>query len=620
MNYSANDIETLNFKDAIRTRIEMYMGSADNQGVLQCIREIVSNSIDEHIMGYGNKIIVELFEENKIKVTDFGRGCPFGKREDGTEALEAIYMTAHSGGKFSDKTYRSVIGMNGIGGKGVALSSKYFKVESVRDGQKATLIIKKGVKESFSIEKTNIKETGTIVEFILDEEVYRLEPIKIDFNDIKDMCKNWSYLNRGLSFKVINHITNEEETYCAKYGLLDLISDKAINPIHNYPLYYQLQDGQTQVEIALQWTTGKEKIYVFTNGLENIEGGTSLTGLKTSITRNLNKEFKKNFTGEMARTGLVAAVSCKIPNPSFANQTKTKINNPELRTLVDRAFSECFKIFINKYKEDAKKIKDFLSKEEKAEEAANRARLAVINAQNQINISKKDKIKAPGKLMDCEIHDENSSLYIVEGDSAKGAIGQARDYRNTAILPLRGKIINALKNSEEKVLTNDIVMDLLKALGCGILDKYDVKKLNYGKICIFTDADVDGASIMCLILTFFYKYIPQLLMDKKVYWAQAPLYKIKINDKYYYAYDDKEKNDILKGKTKFEITRAKGIGEMNAEDIRNTVLNDDVSRFKRFTMENTEEAIRMFEMLMGSEVSERKEYIFKNVDFNSLEE
>ena len=401
---------------------------------------------------------------------------------------------------------------------------------------------------------------------------------------------------------------------------MDLISDKAINPIHSYPLYYQLQDGQTQVEIALQWTTGKEKIYVFTNGLENIEGGTSLTGLKTSITRNLNKEFKKNFTGEMARTGLVAAVSCKIPNPSFANQTKTKINNPELRTLVDRAFSECFKIFINKYKEDAKKIKDFLSKEEKAEEAANRARLAVINAQNQINISKKDKIKAPGKLMDCEIHDENSSLYIVEGDSAKGAIGQARDYRNTAILPLRGKIINALKNSEEKVLTNDIVMDLLKALGCGILDKYDVRKLNYGKICIFTDADVDGASIMCLILTFFYKYIPQLLMDKKVYWAQAPLYKIKINDKYYYAYDDKEKNDILKGKTKFEITRAKGIGEMNAEDIRNTVLNDDVSRFKRFTMENTEEAIRMFEMLMGSEVSERKEYIFENVDFNSLEE
>ena len=212
-NYSANDIETLNFKDAIRTRIEMYMGSADNQGVLQCVREIVSNCIDEHIMGYGNKIIVELFEENKIKVTDFGRGCPFGKREDGTEALEAIYMTAHSGGKFSDKTYRSVIGMNGIGGKGVALSSKYFKVESIRDGQKATLIIKKGIKESFSIEKTNTKETGTIVEFISDEEVYKLEPIKIDFNNIKDMCKNWSYLNKGLSFEVINHITNEKVTY-----------------------------------------------------------------------------------------------------------------------------------------------------------------------------------------------------------------------------------------------------------------------------------------------------------------------------------------------------------------------------------------------------------------------
>lgn len=618
--YTINDIQTLDFVTAVRSRIAMYLGSADMQGVYNAIQEIISNSIDEFYMGFGKEIQISL-DNNTVLVRDFARGVPFGLKEDGSNTLVDIYSKAHTGGKFNNKVYNSVAGLNGIGAKATCLSSIDFRVDSVRDGRKATACFKKGVNYVYKEYEPEANEkNGTTVLFTPDPEVFNLEPIEIDFNKICNTCKNLSYLTKGLTFKLKNLNTGEEVTYCAKNGLLDLINDKAINPIHNYPLYYQMQDGQTQVEIALQWTTGKEKIYIFTNGLENIEGGTSLTGLKTSITRNLNKEFKKNFTGEMARTGLIAAVSCKIPNPSFANQTKTKINNPELRTLVDRAFSECFKIFINKYKDDAKKIKDFLSKEEKAEEAANRARLAVINAQNQINISKKDKIKAPGKLMDCEIHDENSSLYIVEGDSAKGAIGQARDYRNTAILPLRGKIINALKNSEEKVLTNDIVMDLLKALGCGILDKYDVKKLNYGKICIFTDADVDGASIMCLILTFFYKYIPQLLIDKKVYWAQAPLYKIKINDKYYYAYDDKEKNDILKGKSKFEITRAKGIGEMNAEDIRNTVLNDDVSRFKRFTMENTEEAIKMFEMLMGSEVSERKEYIFKNVDFNSLEE
>lgn len=336
-NYTANDIETLDFRSAIRKRIEMYMGSADNQGVLQCAREIISNCIDEAIMGFGNKITIEYLGNNRLRVTDEGRGCPFGVREDGTEALEAIYMTAHSGGKFSDKTYQSVIGANGIGGKGVALSSDEFTVISMRNGQKATLKIKNGFKDSFNLEPTSPSNHGTIVEYVPSQEVYRLEQVKTDFEAIKKMCRDWSYLNKGITFILINTETKEKVTYLSKNGLLDLIKDNAENPLHSTPIYYYLKEGALEAEVAMMWTKGKEKSLTFTNGLQQAEGGTSLTGVKTAITNFVKKQFKGEFDGEMARTGLVYAVACKIPNPSFANQTKTKINNSELRGLAQRA-------------------------------------------------------------------------------------------------------------------------------------------------------------------------------------------------------------------------------------------------------------------------------------------
>lgn len=614
MNYNANDIETLNFRDAIRTRIEMYMGSADNQGVLQCIREIVSNCIDEHIMGYGNKIIIELFENNLVKVTDFGRGCPFGKREDGTEALEAIFMTAHSGGKFSDKTYRSVIGMNGIGGKGVALSSKYFKVQSIRDNKKATLEMEKGIKKDFKVEKMIVKETGTIVEFIPDEEVYKLEPIHIDFKEIKNMCKNWSFLNKGLTLEVINHITNEKQSYCAKNGLLDLISDKAENPIHEHPFYYQLKDGQNEVEIALQWTKGKENIFVFTNGLENIEGGTSLTGLKTAITRNLNKEFRRNFTGEMARTGLVAAIACKTPNPSFANQTKTKINNPELRQLADRAFSEYFKIYVKKYAQDAEAIKEFLSKEEKAEEAADRARNAVINAQAKIANSRNKKTVMPEKLKDAEFLGEDAILLIAEGNSAMAGLASGRDTEKYGILAIRGKIRNLLSCPLEEGLENEEVQSILTALGCGILDKYDSKKLRYGKVAIAVDADDDGCHIACLIMSLFKALIPQFIEENRLCWLKAPLFKVKKGKNNYYFYDEDELNNSgIKG----EQSRFKGLGELTAEDTKNSMFDKDNQRIEILIPDDN--SFYRLEELMGPSVQPRKDFVFSGaIDFSKI--
>ena len=490
MSYTANDIETLDFRSAIRKRIEMYMGSADNMGVLQCAREIISNCIDEAIMGYGNKITIEYFGNNRVRVIDEGRGCPFGVREDGTEALEAIYMTAHSGGKFSDKTYQSVIGANGIGGKGVALSSDEFIVISKRNGQKATLKIKDGYKVSFEIEPISNSEHGTIVEYVPSQEVYRLEPIKTDFEAIKTMCKDWSYLNKGISFALYNHETKEKIVYLSKSGLLDLIKDNTDKAIHSTPAYYFMREGNVEVEVALMWTRGKEKSFTFTNGLCQSEGGTSLTGVKTAITNFIKKQFKDGFDGDMARTGLVYAVSCKIPNPSFANQTKTKINNPELRGIAQRATGAALEDFVYRKQSEFQSVVDFLAKERKAEVAAERARRQVLEAGKEVEKNQKKKMFASDKLKDAEFLGEGSTLLIAEGDSALGGLALGRDYTKYGIMAIRGKIINALSNPDDKVFANEEIKLLLSALNI-VPGKYDSKKLRYGRLAICTDADSD---------------------------------------------------------------------------------------------------------------------------------
>ena len=454
MSYTANDIETLDFRSAIRKRIEMYLGSADNQGVLQCAREIISNCIDEAIMGYGSKITIDYLGNNRLRITDEGRGCPFGVREDGTEALEAIYMTPHSGGKFSDKTYQSVIGANGIGGKGVALSSDEFIVTSTRDGKRATLKIKNGFKESFTMEEVSSSLHGTVVEYVPSQEVYRLETIKTDFEAIKVMCKDWSYLNKGITFILNNHETNEKVTYLSKNGLLDLIKDYADRPIHPNPAYYYMKEGNIEVEVALLWTKGKEKSFTYTNGLCQPEGGTSLTGVKTAITNFVKKQFKGEYDGDLARSGLIYAVACKIPNPSFANQTKSKVNNGELRGIAQRAAGNALETFMNSRPNDFRAVMEALATERKAEQAAERARRAVLEKVKEVtNAGKKGMIDVD-KLADAENLGEDAVLLLVEGKSAGGAMQRVRDPKKYGILKLRGKIINALSNDMDKVLAN----------------------------------------------------------------------------------------------------------------------------------------------------------------------
>ena len=490
-NYTINDIETLSFKDGVRQRIAMYLGSADMQGVYNAIQEIISNSIDEYYMGYGDKIEISLVETKDgpmITIMDHARGIPFGVKPDGSNVLVDIFSRPHTGGKFNDKVYNSVAGLNGIGAKATCLSSLYFKASVIREGKQALAEWKKGVLTNYVEELySGPCKSGTCIQFIPDPEVYNLEPIKVDFDVLCARCKNLSYLTRGLTFDLAGP-NKKHVVYCAKNGLLDLIKDNAEKAIHSTPAYHTIIEGNVECEVALMWTKGKEKSFTFTNGLCQSEGGTSLTGVKTAITNFVKKQFKGEFDGDLARAGLVYAVSCKVPNPSFANQTKTKINNPELRGIAQRATGIALETFMNRRPNDFKAVMDALATERKAEQAAERARRAVLEKVKEVNNAGKKGMIDVDKLADAENLGENAVLLLVEGKSAGGAMQRVRDPKKYGILKLRGKIINALSNDMDKVLQNEEVTLFLKATGINI-SNYKESKFRYGKVAICVDAD-----------------------------------------------------------------------------------------------------------------------------------
>lgn len=619
MEYNANSIETLSFKDAIRTRVAMYMGSADNQGVLQCVREIITNSIDEATMGFGNKIMIDLYKGNRIKIGDQGRGCPFGKREDGTEALEAIYTMAHSGAKFDDKIFQNVAGMNGIGAKGVALSSDHFQVWSYRDGKCATMWLEKGLKKGYEekVLSKNDPSTGTIVEFIPSQEVYNLEPIKFDFEEIKKMCRDWSYLSKGVSFILHNHITNEKITYLSKNGLIDLMKEKSDKMLHKTPLSISINEDGIEAEIVMGWTNSRSEIWhIFTNGLENSEGGTSLTGVKTALTNFFKKKLKGEAHPDVLRKGLFYAVSCKVPHPSFANQTKTKVNNPELRGLCQRATTQMLEQFEIRHNDEFKKVLELLTKELKAEQAAERARKQVLEATKDIEKNQKKKVFSSDKLKDAEFLGENSILLIAEGDSAMGGLAQGRDYTRYGIMAIRGKIINALSNPDEKVYENEEIKLLLSAMNI-VPGKYDAKKLRYGKLAICTDADSDGYHIGLLIMAALAHIAPQFIREGRLCWLRSPLHIVHDGKKetYYFTDEELEQNRY---KIKGEIQRNKGLGSLEPEQARESMFNPEYQRLD--IMEYSEEAMSLLYSLMGEDVAPRRDFIMENVDFSEIKE
>ena len=618
--YNAQSIETLSFRDAIRSRVAMYMGSADNMGVLQCLREIITNSIDEATMGFGKRITVDLYKGNRVRISDEGCGCPFGKRDDGTEALEAIYTMAHSGAKFNDKIFQNVAGMNGIGGKGVALSADEFCVVSYRDGQYARLELRDGIKTNFEQGTQTMgdkKRTGTVVEFVPSQEVYNLEPIKINFEEVKKMCQDWSYLSKGISFILTDHTTGETVTYLSKNGMLDFMKDHGDKALHKTPLHITVAENGIEAEIVMEWTNSRsENWHVFTNGLENSEGGTSLTGIKTALTNFFKKKLKGDGSPDVLRKGLFYAVSCKVPNPSFANQTKTKVNNPELRGLCQRATTQMLEEFEYRHGDEFQRILELLTKELKAEAAAERARKQVLEAVKDVEKNQKKKAFASEKLKDAEFLGENSILLIAEGDSAMGGLALGRDHTKYGIMAIKGKIINCLSNPDEKIFENDEIKLLLSAMNI-VPGKYDAKKLRYGKLAICTDADSDGYHIGLLIMAALAHIAPQFIREGRLCWLRSPLHIVHDGKKetYYFTDEELEQN---RHKIKGEIQRNKGLGSLEPEQARESMFNPEYQRLD--VMEYSEEAMGLLYSLMGEDVVPRRDFIMTNVDFSEIRE
>ena len=616
MSYTANDIKSLTFRQGVRTRIQMYLGSADNEGTYQAFKEIINNSTDEALCGYGNKIDIIVNEkENSISVRDYGRGVPFLVKPDGTNVLVDIYTKAHTGGKFDNNVYKNVSGLNGVGGSCVCLSSKYFCVSSFRDNIEATATFFEGDLQSYE-EKPTKELNGTYIKFIPDPCVFKDEKIGYSYEKICSDIKDISYLYSGITFEITNYNTKVKKSFCAKNGIVDFVKDNLSEPLQNHIITETITDGNDKMEIAFQWGSKREEAYVFVNGLRCPEGGSPVTGAKTAITRTFNALAGENFDGDAIRGNLFYVINCSVAQPSFANQTKTKINNSNLRTMASNAFSSALKTMEKAYKDEFYTIVDYLKRIAKAEAAAEKARKSVLEAARDIEKNQKRKVFASDKLKDAEYLGQDSTLLIVEGNSAMGGMAQSRNYKKYGLLAIRGKIINCLSNTEEDIFQNEEIKLLLSAMNI-TPGKYDAKKLRYGKIGICTDADSDGYHIGLLIMSALAYLAPEFLKEGRLCWLRSPLYIVTSGKKRSYYYDDDEYN-AAKGAIRGAVKRCKGLGTLEPEEARESMFTDEFQRMD--IMEYTPEAMELLEQLMGEAVEPRRDFIFKNVDFSEVAE
>lgn len=487
-NYNIDNIQHLETREAIRQKVPMYLGSDDTEGTYQSLKEIINNSTDEALAGYGDTIEIRFNSKNNmISVRDFGRGVPFGIK-DGRNILVAIYTESHTGGKFDKGAYKNSSGLNGIGGTAVCMSSEFFEVTSSRDGMFATATFEKGVLKNYKEEKWNKKDTptGTTVIFKPDKEVFKNMEEEFSYERICSEMKNISYLNKGVHFKIIDVQSGAEKEYYSENGIADFIKDNIEKPLMSSPIIISKTDGIDEIEIAFMWTGGSYKEYVFVNGLYCPEGGSPVTGAKTTITTSMKRLTGKDFSPELIRKGLVFAINCKVANPSFANQTKSKINNPNLRTLASAAFKEGLENFANTG--SFASIVEMMVKFQKAEKAADKAREAVLSHTKEMNEIRKNKLAFIEKLSDAEQLGQDAILCIVEGDSAGSSVAMGRDTKKYGILRIRGKMKNCLKAEDEEVYKNEEIKLLLYALGIDI-NNYNSSKLRYGKVAICVDAD-----------------------------------------------------------------------------------------------------------------------------------
>ena len=615
--YDINDIKSLDFRTGVRTRINMYLGSDDLDGTYQAFKEIINNSTDEAIAGYGNKIEIYVNEtENYIAVRDYGRGVPFGIREDGENVLISIYSKSHTGGKFEEGPYKNASGLNGIGAKCVCLSSEKFEVQSNRNGKTACAFFEKGNLVNYK-EGVTKDPDGTYVRFKPDKEVFKTGKIGYSYKKICEDIKDISYLYSGIKFVIKNDETNEVQTYCAKNGIIDFVKDTIKKPLHKHIIYNSVVDTNgDKVEIAFQWGAGKEESYVFVNGLRCPEGGSPITGAKSAITRTFNSLSKSSFDGDSIRGGLFYVINCSVAQPSFANQTKSKINNTNLRTLASNAFSDALKQMKLKYSNEFDDIVEMMKKIERAEKAAEKARQQILNAVKDVEKNQKKKVFASDKLKDAEFLGENSTLLLVEGLSAASSVAMARDEKKFGILALRGKPINAFSNDDEKFYQNEEIKLLLSAMNI-VPGKYDSKKLRYGKIGILSDADADGYAIGLLIMCALYKVAPQFIKEGRLYWMRSPLYIVKNGKNETYFYTDEEFN-AARGKIKGEVTRAKGLGALSPEQARTSMFTSEYQRFEQLIPDDS--TLDLLNQLMGKDSTPKYNFIFENIDFSQIME
>jgi DNA gyrase subunit B len=624
--YDENQIQVLEGLEAVRKRPGMYIGSTSGRGLHHLVWEIVDNSIDEALAGFCDDITVTIEEDNSITVTDNGRGIPVGIQEKmGRPAVEVIMTVLHAGGKFGGGGYKVSGGLHGVGASVVNALSTELEVYVHRDGNIYYQKYEKGV-PSFDLKIVGESDkTGTITHFKPDPEIFT-ETTEYDFDTLATRTRELAFLNRGIQINIEDKRgEGKRNEYHYEGGIKSYVEhlNRTKEVVHEEPIYIEGEKENISVEISIQYNDGfASNIYSFANNIHTYEGGTHESGFKTALTRVINdyarknglfKESDANLSGEDVREGLTAIISIKHPDPQFEGQTKTKLGNSEARTITDALFSEHLESFLLENPIVAKKVVEKGLMAARARLAAKKAR-ELTRRKSALEVS-----SLPGKLADCSSRDPQiSEIYIVEGDSAGGSAKQGRDRHFQAILPLRGKILNVEKARLDKILSNNEIRTIITALGTGIGEEFDIAKARYHKVVIMTDADVDGAHIRTLLLTFFYRYMRPIIEAGYIYIAQPPLYKIQQGKKVEYVYSDKQLEDALSklsAQPKPGIQRYKGLGEMNAEQLWETTMDPEFRTLLQVGLEDAIEADETFEMLMGDKVEPRRNFIDENAAY-----
>lgn len=619
MSYDANSIQIRDFRTACRATPGMYLGATAQDASFNCFLEVLNNACDEAMMGRGDRIEIILSDDcNTLTCIDNGAGVPRGPNKDCEEVLIELFCSAHSSGKFDTSNYKKVRGCHGIGTSAVCVCSREFEVWSRREGSEYHLKFQDGIPCSNKSEKIReISSTGSTFRFTPNKEVLNIEKDENTFEPerIREELRLTSYFIPKVLF--IFTYKGKSDTFYSSQGLKDFAKDNIEKPLHKSFIYgYKEFDDEVEVEVFAQWTSGRETEYIFSNGALNIDGGTPSTGAKTAFTRTINSLSKGDFTADMIRKGLVYIVNIRHPHPIYQNQTKSRIQNPELRGYTQTVFTDAIKDFVKKHKDEFDKVVDLLVKEKKAEMMAEKARRQVLEAGKEVEKNQRKKVFASDKLKDAEFLGQDSTLLLVEGNSAMGGMSQARDYTKYGILTLKGKIINCLSNSEEKIFQNEEIKLILSAMNI-TPGRYDSKKLRYGKLAICSDADSDGMHIGLLIMSALLYLAPEFIKEGRLCWLRSPLYIVENKGKETYYFSDEEFAKARKS-IKGTVTRAKGLGELPAETAHASMFTPEFQQLE--VLHYSKEAIDLLLELMGDEVKPRRDFIFENIDFSTIRE